>query len=609
MARFVDPGRSRENIDQVVDLWKERCLLDDGSLLFEGRPVWSLSHLQEFRERFLTGAIYGTEESFDEKLEQQLEDASADIRWFVAELLIVHFLFAYVAIGPEAKLGIIHDAAGSAWEEEPAGWPLVERAMHEGIGNPGSGYNIRRDLQVSYLLDFTIRWKALAKEAQQENLDDPWALRDFADDASEDVDVREMRHILLHLLRPDEFERISSGAHKQQIADAFRAEFLAEAGALEDRDEQLLHIRRSLEALEVQQDDLDGGAIDFYYSPLRDIWNPEADGDEGASDLSLLLHKKQLVYYGPPGTSKTHRTRALADSLIRRAALEQWGAKRFFGEQDRLRGLIEENIEWVQLHPGYGYEEFVRGLRLEGERTIYAPGLLLRLVGRMAERGEDALPVVLVLDEINRTDLSRMFGEAFSLLENRGSSAVLPGINAGEEPLELGLPKDLYVIGTMNLIDQSVEQMDFALRRRFFWRLCGFERGPIVEVNRDRWSACAPSKYGWDRAVADMELLADRAEELNREITASSHLGAQYALGHTYYFDAAYLAGSWLKGRKQLRGGVLWKKPGRPQQPLLDLWSLSIEPVLGQYLEGIDPTTAGKEIERLRDVLFSVEGT
>ncbi|HST69125.1 MAG TPA: AAA family ATPase [Solirubrobacterales bacterium] len=608
MARFADPGRSREKIDQVVELWKERCLLGDGSLLYEDRSVWSLTHLQDFRERFLGGAIYGTDEDFEEKLDKQLDDAPAEVRLLAAELLVVYFLFAFVAIGPEAKMKIVRHAAGD-WEEQPPGWELIEAAMHEGIGNPGSGYNIRRDLQLAYLLDFTIRWKALDAGRQQAALGDPWALRDFADDASEDVEVREMRHILLHLLRPEEFERISSGAHKQQIVDAFRAEFLEGSDAPEDRDEQLLRIREALEGLDVRQPDLGSQSIDFYYSPLREIWNPEADGDEGATDLALLLHKKQLVFYGPPGTSKTHRTRALADSLIRQAALQRWKAKKFFEEQKQLDVLVEESIEWVQLHPGYGYEEFVRGLRLEQERTVYQPGLLVRLVERMAKRGDDALPVVLVLDEINRTDLSRMFGEAFSLLENRGSSAVLPGIDAGEEPVELVLPDDLYVIGTMNLIDQSVEQMDFALRRRFFWRLCGFERGPIVEVNRERWPACAPAKYGWDRAVDDMERLADRAEELNREITVSRHLGAQYELGHTYYFEAAYLAGTWLKGRKQLRGGVLWKKPGQPQQPLLDLWALSIEPVLNQYLEGIDPTTARQEIERLRDVLFDLQGT
>lgn len=609
MARFVDPGRSRESIDRVVELWKERCLLADGSLLFDDRTAWSLMNLQDFQGRF-TGdaAIYGTGENFEEKLEKQLADASDDIRLLAAELLIVHFLFAYVAIGAEAKIKIVRDSAGDAWRDDAPGWELVEAAMQEGIGNPGSGYNIRRDIQVSYLLDFTIRWKALPAEEQRAKLDDPWALREFADDAGEDVEVREMRHILLHLLRPDEFERISSGAHKQQIVDAFRGEFLDGADTPEDRDEQLLHIREALEGLDAQPD-LDDGTVDFYYPPLRGIWNPDADSDEGASDLSLLLHKKHLVFFGPPGTSKTHRTRALADALIRQAALEEWGAKRFFAEQDRLAEMVEENIEWVQLHPGFGYEEFVRGLRLDGDRTVYAPGLLMRLVERMSREDANGLPVVLVLDEINRTDLSRMFGEAFSLLENRRSSAVLPGIDADEEPVALSLPDDLYVIGTMNLIDQSVEQMDFALRRRFFWRPCGFERGPIIDVNRERWPEYAPTRYGWDRAERDIDRLAGRAEELNREIAASSHLGAQYALGHTYYFDAAYLIGTWLQGRKQLRGGVLWKKPGRPQPPLEDLWTLSLEPVLAQYLEGIDPTTAREEIGRLRDVLFDAEGS
>ncbi|MGV1048180.1 MAG: AAA family ATPase [Solirubrobacterales bacterium] len=609
MARFVDPPRSRENIDQLVELWKERCLLGDGSLLFDGRAVWSLANLQDFRDRFTgSAAIYGTGENFEEKLEKQLADASDDVRLLAAELLVVHFLFAYVAIGTEAKIAIVREAAGSAWEDKAPGWELVEAALGEGIGNPGSGYNIRRDIQVSYLLDFAIRWKALSAEDQLAKLADPWALRDFADDAGEDVPVREMRHILLHLLRPEEFERISSGTHKQQIADAFRGEFLDGDDAPEDLDEQLLRIRRALEGLRVQPD-LDGGTIDFYFPPLNGIWKPDTEGEEGTSDLTLLLHKKHLVFFGPPGTSKTHRTRALADSLIRRAALEKWGANRFFADQDRLAEMVEENIEWVQLHSGFGYEEFIRGLRLEGDRTVYAPGLLLRVVERMADRGEDGLPVVLVLDEINRTDLSRMFGEAFSLLESRGSSAVLPGIDPGGNPVELRLPDDLYVIGTMNLIDQSVEQMDFALRRRFLWRPCGFEPGPIIDVNRERWPDYAPKRYGWDRAEEDIGRLAERAEALNREISSSNHLGEQYALGHTYYFDAAFLIGTWLQGRKQLRGGVLWRKPGKPQRPLEDLWTLSLKPVLDQYLEGIDPTAAREEIERLRDVLFGIEGS
>lgn len=611
MARFVDPGRSRKSIDQVIGTWIQHCLLADGSVLFGAdRRVWSLSHIVDFRERFLTRAIFGTEQNFEEKLEEQLDDASPDVRWLAAELLVVHFLFAYVSIGSEAKIRIAKEAAGSAWEDDPPGWKAVIAAMEEGIGNPGSGFNIRRDLQLSYLLDFTERWKALSPEDQQAKLEDSWALRDFADEAGEGVAVREMRHILLHLLCPEEFERISSGTHKRQIAEAFRAEFLAGEDEPEDLDEQLLAIRGRLETLDPQPE-LGKGVVDFYYPPLHAIWDAAAASDgEGAGDLDLLLYKRQLVFYGPPGTSKTHRTRALAETLIRRAALQRWGAKRFFEDQAQLDAAVEANVRWVQLHPGYGYEEFVRGLRLEGEGTVYAPGLLMRLVEEMqAREGEGALPIVLVLDEINRTDLSRMFGEAFSLLENRDAVALLPGINSGETAVELRLPGDLFVIGTMNLIDQSVEQLDFAMRRRFFWRACEFEREPIVEVNRARWEDFAPSRYGWDRAEHDVERLADRAQELNRKIAASNHLGAQYALGHTYFFDAAYLAGRWLQGRKRLSGGPLWTGKGKPQPPLLDLWSLSLEPVLGQYLEGVDPATAREEMERLRDVLQGLEAT
>jgi 5-methylcytosine-specific restriction protein B len=548
MATDFDAGRAK--IDALVDVWKERCLLESGSLLFDDRAIWTVSNLEDFRQRFLGNPLLGTGENFEQKLAKQLETASEDVRWLVCELLAVYFLFAVGAIGGPTKRAILGTVIDPLGDERPLHWERLAEAMDEGIGNPGLGYNVRRDLQLGYLLDFCLRFKALGDaEERRELLDDPWALRDFADDAGEGIAKREMRYILLHLLRPGEFEPMSSRTHKQNIVDAFAGELLAGGDIPEDLDEQLLLIRQKLVELKAQPD---RAVLDFYWPPLRDIWDPGSDRPDGASDLDLLLYKKQIVLYGPPGTGKTHRTRDLASRLIRRVALEKWKAARFFSSQEELDEYVKANIVWVQLHPGYGYEEFVRGLRLSADgSTRYVNGLLPRLVERMnAVPADERLPVILVLDEINRTDLSRLFGEAFSLLENRDKPVVLPGFDADEEPQELALPENLFVIGTMNLIDQSVEELDFALRRRFFWRPAGFEPDPIIEVNEQRWAEHAPAKWGWNRAVGDMTQLAERAMLLNQQIALSPHLGPQYELGHTYFFDAAFFAGRWLRGRK-----------------------------------------------------------
>lgn len=607
MARYVEDDSSRTKIDELVEVWKERCLVENGSLLFDDRSIWTAANLEDFRGRFLGNPLVGTDRSFAEKLAIQLETASAEVRWLVCELMAVYFLFARGAIGGDAKRATLEAIVAPIDGERPPHWQRVADAMDEGIGNPGLGYNVRRDLQIGYLVDFCLRFEAIeGEDARRALLDDPWALRDFADDAGDGIAVREMRNVLLHLLRPDEFERMSSRTHKQDIVDAFAGELLSDDDEPDDLDERLLRIREKLVELEAQPD-AHLGILDFYHPPLRDIWDPGSGRADGASDLDLLLYKKQIVIYGPPGTGKTHRTRELADRLIRRVALERWGTARFFSSQDALDAYVAANVHWVQLHPGYGYEEFVRGLRLSADGSAgYVDGLLPRLVDKMEETpAEERLPVVLVLDEINRTDLSRLFGEAFSLLENRDAPALLPGLDGDAPPRRLALPADLHVIGTMNLIDQSVEELDFALRRRFFWRPAEFEPDAIVEVNRERWDRHAPGRIGWDRAVADVTRLAERAALLNGQIAQSPHLGPQYELGHTYYFDAAYFAGRWLRGVKQLTGGVLWTASERPRASLEDLWTYSLEPLLAQYLGGLDADTAAGELARLRGVLMT----
>jgi 5-methylcytosine-specific restriction protein B len=606
----VEPGTSRVKIDELVDEWKMRCLLESGSLIFPDRELWTLANLQDFRTRLVENPLEGTDQNFGQKLAAQLETADEDVRWLVVELVAVYFLFARGAIGASAKRAMLKAIASPQGQEMPSGWQQISDAMEPGIANPGPGYNLTRDRQLGYLIDFCLRFKATDPQDQHDLLQDPWLLRDFADDASAGIAVREMRHILLHLLFPDQFERISSRNHKRVITDAFAKEFLSGDDVPDDPDERLYLIREKL--TEVGAKPVGGDPVlDFYRPPLHSIWDSGSAQSDGATDIDLLAYKKQMVIFGAPGTGKTYRTRQLAGQLIRRVALEKWRAAKFFSAQAELDTYVKENVHWLQLHPGYGYEEFIRGLRLAPDgSTKYVPGYLPQLVAAMNQVPDaDRLPVVLVLDEINRTDLSRMFGEAFSLLENRDAVVTLPGTNSAggddEEPANLALPSNLFVIGTMNLIDQSVEELDFALRRRFFWRPAEFEPSAIETVNEQRWPDHIPKKWGWDRAVADMATLADRATLLNRAIAESPHLGPQYELGHTYYFDAAFFIGNWLRGRKSLTGGVLWAKSGKPQPGLLDLWKFSLEPLLMQYLGGLDADVATSERDRLKAVLFT----
>src|SRR5690606_16135329 len=99
----------------------------------------------------------------------------------------------------------------------------------------------------------------------------------------------------------------------------------------------------------------------------------------------------------------------------------------YFERQDAVDAAVADNVHRLQLHPAYSYEEFIRGLHLDdNSRTVYRPGFLPRLVHQMAQDQDGGLPHVVILDEMNRADLSRVFGEAFSLLENRGEITELP---------------------------------------------------------------------------------------------------------------------------------------------------------------------------------------
>jgi 5-methylcytosine-specific restriction protein B len=159
----------------------------------------------------------------------------------------------------------------------------------------------------------------------------------------------------------------------------------------------------------------------------------------------LLDEYQQIVFYGPPGTGKTYIARKLAANLVG-----------------------TEQVKLVQFHPAYTYEDFFEGYRpvtgtANGTLAFeLKAGPLRQLVNRARERPDQAF--VLIIDEINRANLAKVFGELYFLLEYRDQAVELL---YSEDDEGFTLPSNLYIIGTMNTADRSIALIDSAMRRRF----------------------------------------------------------------------------------------------------------------------------------------------
>jgi 5-methylcytosine-specific restriction protein B len=597
MARFTDPNRDTTPVYEAAEAFRNRCLRTDGSLFLADSAVWSAANLGTLKKAFVDTPDE-SERTFEEKFEDQVKPGGQPVIRLAAEALAVYFLFPRNVTG-RRKRELVNKVLSWGGDSLPEDH-LVSRAFDCGIGGCGQGYSTRRPFELAFIVNLASEWKKLSAPEIDAKLEDPWAFQAFADDI-EGADTLQLSHVLLHLLYPDSFERIATGPHKRRLVQTF-------SGLLEklpeNCDRALLDIRNRLSSL-LRRDDLD-----FYQPPLRGAWWDSSEVSDEFGSFEAVLHKKQVVMYGPPGTGKTYRARQLAERIIRSAAITRWGASTYFTEHKRVQQVIDANVHYVQLHPAFSYEDFIRGLHLTDNKTEFRPGVLLNILDAMKQTKEGAenekrLPHVLILDEMNRTDLSRMLGECFSALENREVPVTLSGVDPSGRPLKLTIPDDLYVIGTMNLIDQSIEQVDFALRRRFLWVLCPFDEEVLLQVIEYRWTNKPAGRHGWDRVEHDFKRLAFAASALNQAIRDSDLLGPQYEIGHTYFFDAEHFLRQELEGVKGVRKTFLWKRAGGPLPPVEKLWHLSLRPLLREYLAGLREQERKKELKLLEKIFFS----
>ena len=171
--------------------------------------------------------------------------------------------------------------------------------------------------------------------------------------------------------------------------------------------------------------------------------------------VDLLEFKKQIILQGPPGTGKTRLAKQIARFMIK-------------NETEPRIDDIKEQVKIVQFHPSYSYEDFVRGIVAKSNGThieYITEDKLLINISKKAISNPDK-KYILIIDEINRANLSSVLGELIYGLEYRGESveSMYADINGNRE---IKLPENLYIIGTMNTADRSIGHIDYAIRRRF----------------------------------------------------------------------------------------------------------------------------------------------
>ena len=219
--------------------------------------------------------------------------------------------------------------------------------------------------------------------------------------------------------------------------------------------------------------------------------------------VALLMKKKNIILQGAPGVGKTYAAKRLAYSIM--------------GVKDPSRVMM------IQFHQSYSYEDFVMGYRPTEEGGFKVkPGAFYNFC-KQAEVDSDDMPYFFIIDEINRGNLSKIFGELFMLIETDKRGIELELLYSGDK---FSVPKNVYIIGMMNTADRSLAIMDYALRRRFAF----FDLEPGFNTKG--------FKQYKDSLNSDMfNKLVDCVERLNTSIANDDSLGEGFCIGHSYFCD------------------------------------------------------------------------